>query len=46
MELYEGVWVAEDLLFYSKMKENEDLILSHNKGSNQMSKLRNKLCAD
>ncbi len=46
MELYQGVWVAEDLLFYSKMKENEDLILSHNKGSNQMSKLRNKLCAD
>jgi hypothetical protein len=46
--IYEGVWVAEDIIYHTNFKEIEvKLIKSLSKNNlNQMKKLRNKLCVD
>jgi len=46
MKLFEGVWVAEELLFQSRMREVQTNIMHHNIGSRQLSKIKDKLCAD
>ncbi len=46
MKIFQGVWVAEELLFNSRIREVHDLIVSHNQGSRQLSKIKDKLCVD
>jgi len=46
MKIFQGVWVAEELLFNSRLREVHDLIVSHNQGERQLSKIKDKLCAD
>ena len=46
--IYEGVWVAEDLLYHTNFREADKNLVESllTDGSNQMNKLRNKLCVD
>jgi len=45
-KLYHGVWVAEELLFHSRMRQVQSMIRENNSGQKQLLKLKDKLCAD
>tara|TARA_R100000365_G_C2748096_1_gene78856 strand:+ start:3589 stop:4491 length:903 start_codon:yes stop_codon:yes gene_type:complete len=45
-KLYQGAWVAEELLFHTRMREVQASIMQNNVGQKQLSKLKDKLCAD
>ena len=44
-KLHESVWVAEDLIYDPEIRKNGVKILEETRGSNQLEKLRDKLCA-
>ena len=44
-KIYEGVWVAEDIIHHTKMNTTHRNLIESLQGGNQLDKIKDKLCA-